>query len=576
MATESTNPLPRLARTLRSQNDYKQAMLQLAPIITGGKWTDMNESDIGVAIVSLIAAFGEALEKRIDDSVLLGFVRYCFDRKGLIELAALTGFKFETEIPASVNLQFTIPQARKETIYIPSGSRFATNTNPPVYFTTSNDASIQPGELSSTTFELETNAFEIINAYTIDFITGGNIRLDYLPYYQVMFELSNGNRFYDRVKSSTWIKEKGMLEVQFFDANLDDNVKRIYKTSELVPAQQGFLQEANFVSSGLTNQEYILQNDHVGFKTWQVYVNDIEWACVDFLTESKSTDQVYWWEVDANNLVHIKFGDGIRGAVPRADDKIVIYYLETMGASGNVSPNTIIVPISKIYTSDGNTTEITVTNPSQAVGGRDKITVERAQELIPTYNRTNKRAVTADDYSTWLKTQVPGVSRLKAYGIAQDKRIPFRVVRIFAIPEGGGQISDAMKDQLYKAANQDGIVGNLIEIRPWIPVDFDLKITVQLYEGVNWDGVRYMIDERVRYYVSDQCLDFDDSVRIYESGVQQTIDPDFPKSVHQAISSIPGIRSIQYNRTNDISLSMGEFPVVNNLEIELAGVIMAN
>ncbi len=155
-------------------------------------------------------------------------------------------------------------------------------------------------------------------------------------------------------------------------------------------------------STGIGNQVFGLINGPLIDKSLTVQVDEgagfITWTEVeDFLT-SNATDIHYKVIRAFNDLVIVKFGDGVNGKIPisgtsnvRADYRI--------GAEndGNVGVNTIINNV------DGVTFFASVTNPRQAAGWTEKEgareeTFARIRESIPATLRSRTRAISLPDF----------------------------------------------------------------------------------------------------------------------------------------------------------------------------------
>lgn len=98
-------------------------------------------------------------------------------------------------------------------------------------------------------------------------------------------------------------------------------------------------------SNGLPNQVYVLSENQVVEDTLQVYVQSGDvyepWTKVTYLTDFGPADAVYSTEMDENNFVYIKFGDGISGSIPSNLSGIKAVYRVGGGTIGNISAGTL-------------------------------------------------------------------------------------------------------------------------------------------------------------------------------------------------------------------------------------------
>src|ERR1017187_5749595 len=92
---------PKITKFPYSDKDYatlRDDLLSRVPILTNGNWTDLNESDSGVAIIELLAAMMDQLLFYMDMSANEAFLPTARQRADVIKLAALIDYK-----PASIS-----------------------------------------------------------------------------------------------------------------------------------------------------------------------------------------------------------------------------------------------------------------------------------------------------------------------------------------------------------------------------------------------------------------------------------------------------------------------------------------
>ncbi len=126
----------------------------------------------------------------------------------------------------------------------------------------------------------------------------------------------------------------------------------------------------------------------------------VAWQRMDHLGASTPGDPHFVLDPVAGE---IRFGDGIRGRMPRPGEVIrARSYRHGGGATGNVPAGAI----SKVRPPNG-VSALAVYNPFAAEGGVDAETVEAAKRRIPQVLRHNDRAVAADDFRD-LAMETPG------------------------------------------------------------------------------------------------------------------------------------------------------------------------
>src|ERR1019366_4320799 len=118
-----------------------------------------------------------------------------------------------------------------------------------------------------------------------------------------------------------------------------------------------------------------------------------DWTILDDLLSSDETQTVAVAEIERDNTVFLRFGDGQYGASPDPGDTFQARYRTGNGAAGNIGADTLghIVLDADIAQ---------VRNPLPATGGTDPETMEHIRQQAPYAFRTQLRAVTEDDYGT--------------------------------------------------------------------------------------------------------------------------------------------------------------------------------
>lgn len=120
-------------------------------------------------------------------------------------------------------------------------------------------------------------------------------------------------------------------------------------------------------------------------------VGFVAWTEVDHFAASGPADPHYILDPATGE---IRFGDGVRGRMPRPGETIrARTYRYGGGAIGNVPPG----GISKVRP-PRDVSPLTATNPFAAEGGVDGETIEEARRRVPQVIRHGERAVCADDF----------------------------------------------------------------------------------------------------------------------------------------------------------------------------------
>jgi hypothetical protein len=165
-----------------------------------------------------------------------------------------------------------------------------------------------------------------------------------------------------------------------------------------VPAYQGQTITENFVSDASVNQIFQLSRVPTGTQivqgTVQVTVNSTPFTESDFIT----FDATNQFEVGYNDVPPtVRFGDGIAGNIPVLGASIVVTYVASLGAQGQVLSGTITAVVTPLTV---NFTQISliITNPGPSSGGSDAETIDHAKIFAPQVFKSRGVAVTQGDY----------------------------------------------------------------------------------------------------------------------------------------------------------------------------------
>jgi hypothetical protein len=137
------------------------------------------------------------------------------------------------------------------------------------------------------------------------------------------------------------------------------------------------------------------------------FTPDRTWNVRRDLLDSGPGDHDLVVEIESDGTAFLRFGDGRHGARVESGAQFTARYRVGNGVGGNVGAHAI----AHIVTAETRITS--VTNPLSARGGTDSESIESVRQCAPVAFRTQKRAVTRDDYEA-LSAQFPGVQRAAA------------------------------------------------------------------------------------------------------------------------------------------------------------------
>lgn len=137
-------------------------------------------------------------------------------------------------------------------------------------------------------------------------------------------------------------------------------------------------------------------------------VGEVTWTRVVDFGESSGTDRHYRVEIDPDQLLHVVFGDGQRGAVPAKGRRhIVAEYRVGLGDEGNLAAGELT------RLAQAHPLIEAVRNPLAITGGSEPDDAAAVQREATRWLRTFDRAVSTRDHAD-LALLYPGVARTNA------------------------------------------------------------------------------------------------------------------------------------------------------------------
>lgn len=186
-------------------------------------------------------------------------------------------------------------------------------------------------------------------------------------------------------------------------------------------------------------------------------IHNTEWTEVDSFFRTTANDTDYRLELQAqpyNDVTDTVFlalcKKPTDADIPTA---LSVTFIRTEGALGNTGTGTITVVPSELQNF------ITATNPTHATGGGACETIESLRWRIPATARTQRRAVTKEDYETLLSA-ISGVRYCEILDRDDDPTWPHLHLLMYVIPEGGGDISSQLNALIIDECQAWGHLGD--------------------------------------------------------------------------------------------------------------------
>jgi len=285
----------------------------------------------------------------------------------------------------------------------------------------------------------------------------------------------------------------------------------------------------------------------------------ITWEEVESFYRSFSDDEHFALEVYADlyngiaDTVFFTIGNGTVGKSLVSGTSYVLSYIKCDGASGNTGSGTI-TSIEGEYD-----VLVTVTNTTSATGGAGVESIEDFRLRIPKVVRTQRRAVTKEDYEA-LVLSISGVKRCECIDRNDVDRWPHLYVVIYVVPEGGGEMSSTLYDtimaQLTSIACLGGWSGRYILLdAEEVPVDITCSIGVNY--GYSSEAVISSVTTAINSYFH---VDNNDVHMVFSLG-----------SLHTTIMAVTGVSWVEFDDSVvNVYPDHGQITTVGTITITVA------
>lgn len=131
--------------TSKDFESIKQEMVSKAPTLSPD-WTNLNEGDLGMVLINLVAGVGEMLAFYLDRNAEEVFLPTAFTREAVQRLVRLVDYRLSRPVAARTTLRFSLPQAATQDITIPKFTQCKTKDG--LYFVTKENVVLYAGETS--------------------------------------------------------------------------------------------------------------------------------------------------------------------------------------------------------------------------------------------------------------------------------------------------------------------------------------------------------------------------------------------------------------------------------------------
>ncbi len=228
------------------------------------------------------------------------------------------------------------------------------------------------------------------------------------------------------------------------------------------------------------------QNVHDALPAVELHENSEVWTAKRDLLRSGRFDRNFVVEMDEKGIAHLRFGDDTKGKKPVSSMKAT--YRTGNGTKGNVGSNAIhhVIPAGVAIKPE---TVKRIWNPLPSKGGTDPEPVEQVRLYAPWKFRTQKRAVTENDYAE-IAQRYPDVQ--KAVGTLLWTGSWYTML-VTVDRKEGRPVNDDFRNELFNFMEGFRLAGYDLEIESPIFVSLYIKMTVCVKPGYFSPDVEYAL-----------------------------------------------------------------------------------
>jgi len=275
----------------------------------------------------------------------------------------------------------------------------------------------------------------------------------------------------------------------------------------------------------------------------RVYVGGVEWTQVDYISLS---DGVGYYELVTlpDKRMQVKFGTTDVGGAPLPGTSIEIHCYNTEGKNSNYygTPDW-----------DEEVMGLQAELLTPLTGGDDIESVEDLRRSIELAYRAKNGVVSVQDFQEFVES-IPGVQKVYATDVKTALAVPFRVVRLYVLPEGGYELDDTLKSEIESQLNRISPVGIKVEVYSPLVRSVNVGVSINITSGFSTSSVRTAVEDAIRDLYDPSNLEFGQWVTIQE--------------IRNACMAVSGVSSASvYYPTDNITLRDYEFLRLNKVEV---------
>jgi len=368
-------------------------------------------------------------------------------------------------------------------------------------------------------------------------------------------------------------------------------------TPTVFSLRQGIVETQTFTAKGKPFDSFQVgfpNNFYIDHFMVNVYVNGEKWTKYESLLDIPRRAKGFICKTGITNGVDIFFGNGNFGQIPEAGSEIIIEYLATDGAAGNIridDPSQItftfddtgFAPTGEEVNLNDFFDVFTISPPNFGV---DPESIELTRLIAPKASK-NFALVNTDNYEVLLR-KMQMFSTIKVY-LPQDSNgtiLDSRMINLFLVPDVSKlfksgedyfnlptakfKLSEFQKNELLRYIERSGtkMISTDVQIVDPKISKYVIFVSIIAFDDVAAEIVKSDITDALgKYFISLKRQDRvpkSDLIKIIEevNGVDSVNISILGEKNETALKQDPNAAPIGLDEFNDIIISLDEFPVI--------------
>jgi len=244
-------------------------------------------------------------------------------------------------------------------------------------------------------------------------------------------------------------------------------------------------------------------------------------------------------EVESDGSAFLRFGDATNGMAPAAGATFTATYRVGNGTPGNVARGSITLIDATDLTPAARSALTAITNPLPAFGGVDPEPIEHVRQAAPVAFRTQKRAVTPEDYRQ-VALAYPGVRRAAATFRWTGS---WTTVFLTVEREAGNRLDPAFIQGLEEYVDGYRMAGFDLEAEDALGVPLVVAMHVCVQEG----AIATDVEQAIRAVFTSRVLP-DGTLGMFHPHRLDLGQPVYLSPLYARAQSVDGVASVRISR----------------------------